>query len=202
MKEIFASQTPRCDKHQEEKLRFYCLPCCMLVCRDCMLLTHQGHNCVEAASRVSCVKEDLKNLLAASETEVVSAREMDRTIDKNSQSEEENSKKVEKDIDEHYNKVLRKLKYDRDELVLQVRHSPLKMKTVCEEVKNWLTAMTNTIEVTKKILEGNNQWEILGMKKNLTDAFDRLSERQKDLTRKAESRRVQQLCYHLLHSLL
>ncbi|PIK59978.1 hypothetical protein BSL78_03133 [Apostichopus japonicus] len=187
MKEIFASQTPRCDKHQEEKLRFYCLPCCMLVCRDCMLLTHHGHNCVEAASRVSSVKEDLQNLLAASETEVVSAQEMNRTIDKNSQSEKESIKKVEKDIHDHYKKVLRQLKSNRDKLVLQVRHSPMRMKPPCEEVKNWLAAMTNTKEVTKKILEGNNQWEILGMEKVLSEAFKRLSEDQKGLTRRAGS---------------
>jgi B-box zinc finger len=38
------SSTPLfCPEHQGEQYRFHCVPCKKLVCRDCVLLDHEGH---------------------------------------------------------------------------------------------------------------------------------------------------------------
>lgn len=38
-----------CPDHPEEKLRFLCVPCDRLVCRDCKLTDHEGHKSVDVA---------------------------------------------------------------------------------------------------------------------------------------------------------
>lgn len=36
-----------CSVHSDEKLKFWCDTCMILVCRDCIALRHQGHACTE-----------------------------------------------------------------------------------------------------------------------------------------------------------
>ena len=36
--------SPLCQKHPEEMLKLYCRDCEVLVCQDCILVTHKSHN--------------------------------------------------------------------------------------------------------------------------------------------------------------
>lgn len=174
VKEVLASQTPRCNKHREEKLRFYCLSCCQLVCRDCMLVAHRGHDCAEAESQVNGVREKLTKLVEDGKDQVFAARSMDELVNSSRRKMEENVQKVMENISRYYDQLVKSLERDRDLLLGEIQQKPDSLKVVSEEVKNWLRSIANAKEVTEKILEGNNQWEILGMEKDLSEAFKNL----------------------------
>ncbi|XP_060604677.1 E3 ubiquitin-protein ligase TRIM71-like [Ruditapes philippinarum] len=40
-------QKQYCDQHEQEELRFYCIPCAKIICRDCKTLSHTVHQTME-----------------------------------------------------------------------------------------------------------------------------------------------------------
>ena len=93
----------QCDRHPEEKLRFVCVPCNTMVCRDCKFTAHEGHTTrdVDAAAseirhKVSLEKAAVDQLLHDArqqrDTTRASAVDFDRSVDK---ARAEMNKKVE-----------------------------------------------------------------------------------------------------------
>ncbi|XP_056331860.1 transcription intermediary factor 1-alpha isoform X2 [Danio aesculapii] len=56
-------QRRRCPLHSQESLRFFCLVCEELTCKDCQLITHRGHSFVHQEEAVESQKQQLHSLL-------------------------------------------------------------------------------------------------------------------------------------------
>ncbi|XP_066540251.1 transcription intermediary factor 1-alpha isoform X2 [Hoplias malabaricus] len=53
----------RCASHRQEKLKFFCIPCDELTCRDCQLIDHRGHSFLLLEEALVSQKEQLQRLL-------------------------------------------------------------------------------------------------------------------------------------------
>ncbi|XP_016144665.1 transcription intermediary factor 1-alpha isoform X1 [Sinocyclocheilus grahami] len=56
-------QRRRCPSHTQESLRFFCLVCEELTCKDCQLITHRGHSFVQQEEAVGSQRQQLQSLL-------------------------------------------------------------------------------------------------------------------------------------------
>ncbi|XP_005158134.1 uncharacterized protein trim33l isoform X1 [Danio rerio] len=56
-------QRRRCPLHSQESLRFFCLVCEELTCKDCQLITHRGHSFVNQEEAVESQKQQMNSLL-------------------------------------------------------------------------------------------------------------------------------------------
>ncbi|XP_048010191.1 transcription intermediary factor 1-alpha isoform X1 [Megalobrama amblycephala] len=56
-------QRRRCPLHTQESLRFFCLVCEELTCKDCQLITHRGHSFVQQEEAVGSQRQQLQSLL-------------------------------------------------------------------------------------------------------------------------------------------
>ncbi|KAK7147278.1 hypothetical protein R3I94_009956 [Phoxinus phoxinus] len=56
-------QRRRCPSHTQESLRFFCLVCEELTCKDCQLITHRGHSFVQQEEAVGSQRQLLQSLL-------------------------------------------------------------------------------------------------------------------------------------------
>ena len=54
--------SPFCQKHPEEMLKLYCQDCEVLVCRDCVLVTHKSHNYSFVDDVIEDEKQQLKDV--------------------------------------------------------------------------------------------------------------------------------------------
>ncbi|XP_042628568.1 transcription intermediary factor 1-alpha-like [Cyprinus carpio] len=57
------TQRRRCPSHTQESLRFFCLVCEELTCKDCQLITHRGHSFVQQEEAVGLQRQQLQSLL-------------------------------------------------------------------------------------------------------------------------------------------
>ncbi|KAI7806303.1 putative E3 ubiquitin-protein ligase TRIM33 [Triplophysa rosa] len=53
----------RCPSHSQESLRFFCLVCEELTCKDCQLITHRGHSFVQQEEAEESQRQRLQSLL-------------------------------------------------------------------------------------------------------------------------------------------
>ncbi|XP_016085699.1 E3 ubiquitin-protein ligase TRIM33-like [Sinocyclocheilus grahami] len=56
-------QRRRCPSHTQESLRFFCLVCEELTCKDCQLISHRGHSFVKQEEAVGSQRQVLQSLL-------------------------------------------------------------------------------------------------------------------------------------------
>lgn len=187
MTEILAAQIPRCPDHVKEKLRFFCTSCSKLVCRDCTIIDHRGHECIEAEKRFDIVKGRLEAALRGSEDEAKSVRQIHVKVTAATENVDKHVRDAQREVDEQYNKLSQKLKSDRDALKHQLdeigRKECVSFVKSKDEVANWMDATKNTQTVTQMMLEANNRWGMIEMEKYILDAFKKSSEEEKILER-------------------
>ncbi|XP_071835373.1 uncharacterized protein [Apostichopus japonicus] len=178
IKGILAFEVPRCSEHQKEKLRFYCTTCSKLVCRDCAIVGHRGHECLEPNARVTIAKQNLERAIENSGKAVISVQQMSANVIAATTSIEQEIANSEQKVDQQYDQVIERLKADRNNLREVLEKIKTQQCTQLKEMKdgvtNWTEAMKNTQVVAKKIMAAENQWDILGMEKDITDAFKKL----------------------------
>ena len=100
--------SPLCQRHPEELLKLYCQDCEVLVCRDCVLVTHKTHN----YSFVDDVIEDEKQQL-----ENNTLRELDKVLTSTSEAinlVEQTQAKVLSYNDQHINQLNKTFQDIRD----------------------------------------------------------------------------------------
>ena len=96
-----------CEKHRDKKLRFYCVPCERVVCRDCKLTSHEGHKTKDIADIVNQAKTSLTKTKVKLEKY---KKQLYETYQENSYTSNEISNDIErtqKEI-EHFSKSLMK----------------------------------------------------------------------------------------------
>ena len=66
--ELFATikpSEPSCSLHDQNKLRFYCETCTCSICRDCTVVAHKDHKCVELSCIAQSCRNEIKSLIAS-----------------------------------------------------------------------------------------------------------------------------------------
>ena len=70
------SRYDSCTKHPDEDLRFYCMVCKEVICRDCKVVSHEGHKIDMVKNVIAKLKEDIETILDVAATDM-NAREHD-----------------------------------------------------------------------------------------------------------------------------
>ena len=68
-----------CKKHREEDLRFYCIKCKEVICRDCKVVSHEGHKIEMVADVIAKLKENIETFLDVATIDL-NARERDLRV--------------------------------------------------------------------------------------------------------------------------
>lgn len=175
------AKTPICEVHPTESLRFYCKTCSKLICRDCTIVQHSkpDHTFVEASCQVEDIKRDLRDLLSKSSSDLTSSLKFIEKGKAGSEAVERQSESIIKKINTSCDKMVlsieKQLRSQAEKMCKEVRGSKTSQTKLIDGKVNmastWVTRMENTREVTEKILDENNVWEILAMSHDLISAF-------------------------------
>ncbi|XP_071836863.1 E3 ubiquitin-protein ligase TRIM56-like [Apostichopus japonicus] len=187
MAKIAIVKAPYCWKHQREKFRYYCTVCNKLVCRDCTILDHRDHECIEAKRQAPDTREDLEALLEQADQQMENYVQHIKTGKEGIENIESKAREQCQNVEETFEAVVKTLRSNRDALcsqIMTIREKKVaSVQNDVREAAKWVKSMRNAQTVTRKIVEVNNPWEILAMKESLSEAFEtyrREAERRKN----------------------
>ena len=182
---LVSSKKPiaRCPKHPNKSLKIYCESCSELICKDCTIRLHQGHNF-----------DLITEVLPKHKQEIVSSiepvRQQLKTVDKGLQGIatveielKRHSEATEADIDREIDQAHQALDQRRQELVEQLHQlTRQKLKTLATQKEKIETAQVQLSSCTAYVdgsMETSTHSEVLAMKapilkqvKELTTSFN------------------------------
>ena len=98
-------KTISCPVHSDEVLKFYCKTCSLLICRDCMALSHSGHSYDRIEAVAESEKKDLLPLVEKAES---AAGKLEDAMAKGEKSVQ-NIQMKKKSVDDAVNKCFKEL---------------------------------------------------------------------------------------------
>ncbi|XP_022108853.1 E3 ubiquitin-protein ligase TRIM71-like [Acanthaster planci] len=177
-------QVPKCGKHPDQNLSFYCDTCEQLVCTTCSVLDHgsKTHVLVDLPKALEKCKQEVAKLVAKAEQ---NKAELDKAIQQNDKS----GKKLDAMFDDTRKEIDRKAGAQIWEIKNEAQELKQELKKAYEDrFKAFKTAeATNSKEVTlmeQKLDEVDQRmtqascYEILNLKKQLLHNVKELTKRQ------------------------
>ena len=70
-----------CQLHEDEILKFFCVTCSSLICRDCMAIEHTGHICNRIEKVAEKEKASLQSILTSTDTDGIKVK-LDNAVSK------------------------------------------------------------------------------------------------------------------------
>lgn len=128
--------------------------------------------------RLETAKQKLDSLLKESNSHIDVMQGLAAELFTGTNYVEQQSSDGREVIEQEYEKFLKKLNTDRDELLNQLEEMENKqcgpLKEYQQKAANWMEGMKNIQGIAKMILEEDNQWNILTMEMNIVSAFEQL----------------------------
>ena len=173
------NQVPRCKKHSSKKLKIYCESCSELICSDCTVRLHQGHNFdlvgdvfpkhkEEIVSSLKPVRENLNKVNLALKVFDTRAKEI------NNQRET-----VEADINREIDRQHQILDQRRVQLVgsldMLTQQNLKGLATQRDHVEVLHAKMSSCLEYAEGGLETGTEGEVLAMKAPVLERIEQIT---------------------------
>lgn len=177
-RELQRIQKSHCTHHRGEKLRYYCVPCRLPMCRDCIVIEHASHEVKlitdERKQREDLIKERLVYLKNHIETLNHNKSILSKRVNALSEKEEIIKKQIEKICTEVVQKILKiqaekenevsnTLKPARDQLV----NSNMQCSEFCKQVEDCVT-------LSEKVMANGSDSELLSFSDEILRRMDEL----------------------------
>ncbi|XP_011407248.1 PREDICTED: E3 ubiquitin-protein ligase TRIM71-like [Amphimedon queenslandica] len=189
---VVSRQPTYCAVHDDEKIKFFCQDCEMLVCRDCFIVTHKDHNRIEYTEEGDAAREALKESAAKCHEAKVSGtffesiangEEMLRQID--TRKEE-----IEKEIEETFTKLKTILEERRRYLLAETEEIASAKKESVKKQLNEFQRLENGVllgcQLAQSVSECVDSGEVLSIKKLITDQLERCLKASKEHPREIQ----------------
>ena len=159
---------PRCPKHSNKKLKIYCETCRELVCSDCTIRLHQGHNYDLVGDVFTKHKEEIVSGLKPVKEKLNKVQQALRTFDTTAKEINEQRVTMEENIHKEFDQQQRRLNQQRLELISQLDSlTQQKLKSLAaqrDQVEITQVKLTSCLEYAEGGLETGTEGEVLAMK--------------------------------------
>ena len=157
-----------CPKHPENILKIYCETCGELICNNCTIRLHQGHNYDLVTNTFPKHKEEIVSSLQPVKQQLVTVNQAVHALDTRSKEMEDQRMTVEADIHEQIDRLHQALEQRRTELIGQLHQlTQEKLKALaaqryhCKLVQTQLSSCLGYVEGS---LKTGSEGETLAMK--------------------------------------
>jgi len=163
----------RCKEHGGEEMKLYCYDCKQLICRDCIIIDHKGHeyNFVNKAA-VQC-RASLKESVAPLRETQVKVSQVLKEVESMESKLDTNSTTVARDIDQSIDELISLLQKRKQQLHHEAGQLVENKQTTLLAQKKNVQLATAEIQslldfVDHKSQQASDQ-EVLGLQKQITD---------------------------------
>ena len=160
-----------CPKHSDNILKIYCETCGELICNDCTIRLHRGHNYDLVTDTFQRHKGEIVSSLQPLKQHLATVNEAFQSMDTRKQDIEDQRMAIEADIHKQINRLLQALEQQRAELVGQLDQlTQQKLKGLaaqrdqCELVQ---TQLSSCLDYVEGILKTSTEGELLATKSTM-----------------------------------
>ncbi|KAI8507001.1 hypothetical protein Bbelb_154400 [Branchiostoma belcheri] len=173
-----------CPKHTGQRATFYCEPCKCLVCIYCTVDNHKDrpgekHDPKELDKVVPTCKDMIKGLMGKTKAAVSTKSREVEDINRDLAATARNCDQVEKEIKQHFEKLVSKLEQEKNELVTQLhrvgkdKRDELIQKK--EEKERGLRETKEGLVFCQNVLDRNSNTEILLLRQQMEERLQLLA---------------------------
>ena len=158
----------RCEKHSQKKLKIYCETCQELICSDCTVRLHQGHQYDLVTDTFPKHRDAILSHLQPVRQHLDTVNEVLQALDTRTKEITDQRMDIEADIHKRINQLLRALEQRRTELIGQLDQiTQRKLKYLAaqkDEIELLQTQLSSCLEYVEGSLKTGSEGEILAMK--------------------------------------
>ncbi|XP_062566211.1 E3 ubiquitin-protein ligase TRIM71-like [Saccostrea cucullata] len=184
VQEIQSVQKIRCSQHPDETLRYFCIQCNLLVCRDCIIFEHKSHDFKpisdarkEKENNISEVMGPLKEKLEAiKQNNAVVGLRMEELVDRETIIQNQIKQTCTKAI----NSIRKNQKKMEDELRDRIKPGKDNLLHIWDRSSKMCTSIEESLNFSEKVLKRGNDIEVLPL---LDEIFNRLTKLERESKR-------------------
>ncbi|KAI8512577.1 hypothetical protein Bbelb_092160 [Branchiostoma belcheri] len=178
MKSFRSKSLPTCPKHQDEKVKFYCVTCKCPVCRDCTVLQHKGHKYWYLHNVGPDERAEIKGKLEAARLTITKKQDLASVLAQKQSELDSKSKKAADDIDAAAEEEIKYLRHKQAELkeklaaITEARSQQL--SAVADSVASTLSCLSSTVDFSQIVVEHGSDFDIMNVSSDITARLDPL----------------------------
>ena len=174
-----------CSKHKKKTLKLFCVTCDVPICRDCIIIDHKDDKYVLMEDVIVQQKEAITKRIDKARNKMTALVSKISEIKKDEKSLESNITRVNGEIDQFIDDILKAAERKRKSLKEDVKEkSQAKTSQLQSEKENLsasLDSLTSCVEFAEDVLKKCDDREIVFMKNEIAKNFDQLMEKPKIL---------------------
>ena len=167
-----------CPVHSDEVLKFYCKTCSLLICRDCMALSHSGHSYDRIEAVAESEKKDLLPLVEKAESAAGKLEDAMAKGEKSIQNIQMKKKSVDNAVNKCFKELQEALEYRKKTLLAKSSEIELSKVTALklqgEEMKKFHDEIVRVCGRIKEASEVYMPAEMLSAKGPMTEKLSGL----------------------------
>ena len=168
-----------CPKHKENVLKIYCETCNELICNDCTIRLHQGHQYDVISDTFPKHKQEIADQLEPVKHHLDTVNQALHNFDARSKEIQDQRAAIQADIHKETDQLHQTLEQRRTELIGQLdqltQHKLKSLAAQRDQVELLHTQLTSCLEYVEGSLTTGTQGEILEMKAPLLKQINRLN---------------------------
>ena len=172
-------QVPRCKKHSNKKLKIYCESCSELICSDCTIRLHQGHNFDLVGDVFPKHKEEIVSSLKPVKENLDKVNLALKVFDKRAKEINDQRDTVEADINRKIDRQHQILDQRRVQLVgsldMLTQQNLKGLATQRDHVEVLHAKMSSCLEYAEGGLETGTEGEVLAMKAPVLERIEQIT---------------------------
>ena len=168
-----------CQKHKDKLLEIYCETCNELICNNCTIRLHQGHQYDVASDTFIKHKQEITDQLEPIKRHLATVNTALHTFDARSKEIQDQRETHQADIHKRIDQLQQALEQRRTELIGQLdqltQHKLKSLAAQRDQVELLHTQLTSCLEYVEGSLTTGTQEEILGMKGSLLQQISQIT---------------------------
>ena len=174
------AQELKCSKHKDEPLKLYCHTCYKLVCRDCIIIDHKGHEyafVVDVAPKCkSAIQEKATSLQKVSSNLKSALASLTDSKKKLSDHGTATMKAIDDARDKVASQLQQKTKELKEEATKSINTSTEEITTQQKNAQLAMGEVESLLEFLHRNLEKATDQELLSLQKQMSDQADRIAQ--------------------------
>ncbi|XP_072042260.1 E3 ubiquitin-protein ligase TRIM71-like [Amphiura filiformis] len=178
-KKLLKRRDYQCEKHQSDKMRFFCEECQRPICRECILIEHKDHSHTYLKDEVTKHRNTIDALMLGVREKIVNFEDALQNIDEAEANLEANCGQAEYIIEKSVQEFIQQLRVQQQEYQRRLqRISNSRKKQLNAHRKSIQTGLENLLsgfDFTEKALGHGSELQILSIKDEVIDRLQGLS---------------------------
>ena len=163
----------KCKIHKEEQVKIYCFTCEELICRDCTLIDHKGHQYEFVVTYAPRIKQDIQRNLTTLEETQEKLLEVKMSLESFQMTSHDRRAAMEEEIKQSCGKIIKMVEEYQQELLDQVQSkandSLMSLATQEKSIEVSVEEVQGVVSLVRNATSSGSEEEVVSVHKQLQE---------------------------------